>query len=97
PHLPPSAVGGGSRMAAFALVADTWRKIYSEEMQRRLAMPIVTVGLPTLAGQFVFGWATSDLRSALGQLPMRAAVVLAILLLWAMFREHRERRKRTFR
>lgn len=66
-------------------------------MQRRLAKLISKIGLPVLIGQFLFDWLHGDLRSALAHLPVRAALLFAVLLAWAMFREHRERKKRAFR
>ena len=70
--------------------------IYDDRMQRRITL-IIMVGLPVLIGQFVFDWIDSDLRSAVGHLPLRAILILLVLLIWAAFREHHERKKRNFR
>ena len=66
-------------------------------MQRRLTSLIATIGLPVLIGQFLFDWLYGDLRSALAHFPVRAALLFAVLLAWAMFREHCERKKQAFR
>lgn len=66
-------------------------------MRRRMLKLIVIVGLPVLVGQFAFDWIDSDLRSAISHVPTRAILILAVLLVWAAFREYRERRKRTIR
>jgi hypothetical protein len=71
--------------------------MYHRPMQRRIIDLSVKVGLPVLTGQFVFDWLSSDLRSAITHLPTRAILIFAVLLLWAAFREHRERKKRTCR
>lgn len=66
-------------------------------MRRRILKLIVMVGLPVLIGQFAFDWIESDLQSAISHLPTRALLILAVVLVWAAFREYRERRKRTVR
>ncbi|KQN08183.1 hypothetical protein QP178_05115 [Sphingomonas aurantiaca] len=66
-------------------------------MARRILKLIVIVGLPVLVGQFAFDWIDSDSRSAISHVPTRAILILAVLLVWAAFREYRERRKRTIR
>ncbi len=64
-------------------------------MQRRLANLIVRVGIPVLVGQFLFDWVSHDMRSALGHVPIRASLIFAVLLIWATYRDYRERNKRT--
>ncbi len=66
-------------------------------MQRRILKLIVMVGLPVLIGQFAFDWIESDLQSAISHLPTRTLLILAVVLVWAAFREYRECRKRTVR
>ena len=66
-------------------------------MQRRLVSLTLKLGLPVLIGQFLFDWVGNDLRSAASHLPVRAALLFAVLLVWAAFREHRARNKQTFR
>lgn len=65
-------------------------------MQRRVTNLIIMVGLPALIGQFIFDWFDKDLRYALGYLPMGVIVISSTLLMWAAFRQRRERKKRTF-
>lgn len=67
------------------------------QMQRRILKLIVMVGLPVLIGQFAFDWIESDLQSAISHLPTRTLLILAVVLVWAAFREYRECRKRTVR
>jgi hypothetical protein len=66
-------------------------------MQRRFVSLAARVGSPVLVGQFLFDWISSDVRSALEHLPVRASIIVALLLLWASIREHRDRNKRKFR
>ncbi|KQS48476.1 hypothetical protein ASG20_15440 [Sphingomonas sp. Leaf198] len=66
-------------------------------MQRRVLNLIVIVGLPVLIGQFAFDWINSGLNSAASHLPTRAILILAVLLVWSVFREYRERKKRAVR
>ncbi len=66
-------------------------------MQRRVLNLILMVALPVLAGQFAFDWINSDLNSAVSHLPTRAILILAVLLVWTVFWEYRERKKRTVR
>ncbi|WP_283514331.1 hypothetical protein [Sphingomonas sp. 2R-10] len=53
------------------------------------------IGLPVLIGQFLFHWASNDLPSAASHLPVRALLVFAVLLAWAILRERHERKKQT--
>ncbi len=71
--------------------------MYDEQMQRRILKLIVMVGLPVLIGQSTFDWIDSDLQSAISHIPTRAILILAVLLVWAAFREYREHRERTVR
>jgi hypothetical protein len=57
----------------------------------------MTIGMPVLIGQFLFDWLHGDLRSALAHLLIRGALLFALLLAWTALREHRERKKPTFR
>jgi hypothetical protein len=66
-------------------------------MLRRFTSLATKTGFPVLGGQFVYDWYGSDLRFAAGNLPLRATLIFAVLLAWAAFREHSERKKRTFR
>lgn len=66
-------------------------------MQRRFINIMAKVGLPVLGGQFLVDWESRGFGGALGHLPVRAAMLFSLLLAWVAFREHRERKKRTFR
>lgn len=66
-------------------------------MQRRVTNLFVMTGLPVLIGLFIFDCINRGLQSAVGHLPVKAIVIFAVLLVWAAFREHRERKKRTSR
>lgn len=66
-------------------------------MLNRLMSLTITVGLPVLTGQFLLDWFSSSLRLAASNLPLRAFLIFALLLMWAAFREQRQRKKRTFR
>jgi hypothetical protein len=66
-------------------------------MQHRLASLTIKVGLPVLIGQFLSDWISNGLLSAAGHLPLRAILIFAVLLMWAAFREYRERKNQTFR
>jgi len=66
-------------------------------MQRRLIALILKIGLPVLAGQFLFDWLSNNLAAAVGHLPVRAAFLIAILFGWAAFREHQARNNQPFR
>lgn len=63
-------------------------------MQRRLTNLIAMIGLPVLIGQFLFDWISNDLSSAASHLPVRAFLIFAVLLAWAVLRERHERKKR---
>ncbi|WOK37242.1 hypothetical protein [Sphingomonas sp. C3-2] len=65
-------------------------------MQRRITNLTLKIGLPVLTGQFLFDWLSSDLWSATDHLPERAILIFAVLLLWAVFRERRDRKNQTF-
>ena len=71
--------------------------IYDEQMQRRILNLIVMVGVPILIGQFAFDWINSGQNFAVSHLPTRAILILAVLLVWSVFREYRERKKRAVR
>lgn len=66
-------------------------------MPRRLSSLTIKIGLPVLIGQFLFDWVSNGFLAAAGHLPVRAILIFAVLLLWALFREHRERKNQNFR
>jgi hypothetical protein len=71
--------------------------MYRGQMRRRPKSIIVEIGVPILAGQFLFDWTNSGLMSALGHFTVRAILLFSLLLLWAVFREHRDRKKQMCR
>jgi hypothetical protein len=84
-------------LAAFAPIADIQYASKMPQMKRRLISLLIKIGLPVLVGQFIFQWVNSDLLAAARSLPIRALTMLVLLMAWAAFQEHRERKKRTFR
>jgi len=66
-------------------------------MRHRLTSLVIKVGLPVLVGQFLFDLASSGLAAAVAHLPLRAALILAVLLLWGAARESYKRHKRSIR
>jgi hypothetical protein len=51
------------------------------------------VALPVLAGQFLFDWANDGFSDAIGHLPLRAGLTLAIALGWSLMRKRREEKQ----
>ncbi|MBB3693172.1 hypothetical protein [Sphingomonas sp. BK580] len=66
-------------------------------MQRRLRHLAFKIGLPVLAGQYLSDWIDSGFSFALDHFPVRAILLLSLLLLCAAYQEHRARKKQTFR
>ena len=64
-------------------------------MHRRLIHLIIKNGLPVLTGQFLYDWFRRGFPTAVINLPIRVAVMMAILSAWWAFREYRERKKTT--
>ena len=71
--------------------------MYDERVLRRLITLAIKVGLPVLAGQFLCDWISDNLLSAAGHLPVRAVLMVAVLLSWAAFQEYRGRKNQPFR
>jgi hypothetical protein len=66
-------------------------------MKRRLILLIIKIGVPVVAGQFLYDWYQLGLTKAVGGLSIRAVLVVAILTAWWAFNEYRDVRKRSVR
>ncbi|MBB3692009.1 hypothetical protein [Sphingomonas sp. BK580] len=71
--------------------------LYGKLMRRRLKHLAFRIGLPVLAGQYLFDWMNSGFTFALDHFPVRAILLLSLLLLRAAYQEHRARKKQSFR
>ena len=95
----PRSIRNGSCLGARPLPPTCRHSglLYADQMQRRVLNLAVMVGLPVLIGHFIFDWIDDDISAAVRHFPIRAVLIVAVSFLWAVFREYRERKKRTVR